>query len=89
MVCDDDGGVAEDEDPGDPWSADFTFEFTVEYIDIGYGFIVPVVTATYLEYDSCVRPIDPHTGGPLGGFGGSGSGRATLGSDDGEKKGSP
>lgn len=88
VVFDDDGGIAEDEDPGDPWSADFTFDFTIEYIDIGYGFIVPVVTATYLEYDSCVRPINPYTGGPLGGFGGSGSGKATSGSGD-KEKGAP
>jgi PKD repeat protein len=67
-VYDDDGGMAVDEDPEDPWSADFEFDFVIEFIDIDLGFIVPVVTATYLEYDSCVQPLDPNTGDPLGGY---------------------
>ncbi|MCK4443803.1 MAG: hypothetical protein KAW09_04620, partial [Thermoplasmata archaeon] len=77
VVKDDDGGIAQDEDPGEPWSADFTFEYTLEYIDIGFGFIVPEVTVTYLEYDSCVQPIDPNTGDPVGGgYGKSSSGKS-------------
>lgn len=88
VVRDDDGGMAPDEDPLEVWSADFTFEYTLEYIDIGYGFIVPEVTAIYLDWDSCVRPIDPATGDPIGGgYGGSSGGKS--GSDDTEGKGAP
>jgi PKD repeat protein len=73
-VTDDDGGQAKDEDIVDAWSADYRFAYAMEWIDIGFGFIVVDITVTYLEWDSCVIPIDPFTGEPLfgGGFGGEG-----------------
>jgi hypothetical protein len=72
-VTDDDGGMAQDEDPGQPWSADWTFEYEISWIYIGLGFTVVDVTVTYLDWDSVVIRFDPLTGLPMsdegGGFG--------------------
>lgn len=72
-VTDDDGGMAQDEDPGQPWSADWTFEYEITWIDIGLGFTVVDVTVTYLDWDSVVIRFNPLTGLPMsderGGFG--------------------
>ncbi len=65
-VSDDDGGVAIDEDPGDPWSADLTFTYTTASRQIFGGFIVPEVTTTYLDWDSVVVRLDPYSGVPFG-----------------------
>jgi len=74
-VTDDDGGQAKDEDIVDAWSADYRFVYAMEWVDIGFGFIVVDITVTYLEWDSCVIPIDPITGEPLFGEGFGGEGR--------------
>lgn len=77
-VRDDDGGMAPDEDPGQPWSADWTFEYEISWIPIELGFVVVDVTVTYLDWDSVVIRYDPLTGPPMSnevgglGFGGEG-----------------
>jgi hypothetical protein len=58
-VMDDDGGHAMDEDPGETWSADWTFEFEVSSRIIEFGFTIYDVQITYLDWDSVIIIIDP------------------------------
>lgn len=76
-VRDDDGCETSDEDPGDPWSADWTFEYDVSWRVIEFNFTIWDVSVTYLDWDSVVVPIDPITGEPI--YGGGGSGNAGSG----------
>ena len=75
-VTDDDGGKARDVNPIQAWSADFEFIWTLEFRDIGYGYVAVFITVTYLEWDPVVVPLDPVTREPLGGPSGpEGNGR--------------
>ena len=65
FVTDDDGCTAPDEDPEDPWSADWTFRYEVSWKTIEYGFVIYNVTATYIDWDSQIIPMDPNTGNPI------------------------
>lgn len=64
-VTDDDGCMTEDEDPEDPWSANWKFEYNVTWKSIEFGFTIYAVPITYLEWDSYVTPRDPESGDPM------------------------